>query len=51
MLKSLKKGDKIITNGGLICEIVKAEEDFVKADLGDGTIVKISKEYIAKKID
>ncbi len=51
MLESLKKGDKIITNGGLICEIVKAEEDFVKADLGNGTIVKISKDYIAKKID
>ncbi|MCH9814007.1 MAG: preprotein translocase subunit YajC [Epsilonproteobacteria bacterium] len=51
MLDALKKGDKIITNGGMICEIVKPEEDFIKAKLNEDTIVKISREFVAKKIE
>lgn len=52
MLLALKKGDKIITQGGLMCEVVKPEDDFIKVKLNDeGTIVKISRDYIAKKID
>ncbi len=51
MLEALKKGDKIITNGGLICEVIKPEKDFIKVKLNDETFVKISREYIAKKID
>ncbi|HEC2297119.1 TPA: preprotein translocase subunit YajC [Campylobacter jejuni] len=52
MLESLQKGDKIITNGGLICEVVKPEEDFVKVKLNeDNATAKISREFIAKKID
>jgi len=51
MIQSLKKGDKIITNGGLICEVVKAEDEFIKAKLNDDTIVKISKDFIAKQIE
>lgn len=52
MLTALKKGDKIITNGGLICEVVKPEDDFIKVKLNDeGTMVKISRDYVAKKID
>jgi preprotein translocase subunit YajC len=51
MLDSLKKGDKIITNGGLICEVVKPEEDFIKVKLNDDTVVKVSREFIAKKVD
>jgi preprotein translocase subunit YajC len=51
MIANLKKGDKVITNGGLICEVVKPEEDFIKLKLNDEVTVKVSKEYIAKKID
>jgi preprotein translocase subunit YajC len=51
MIQSLKKGDKIITNGGLMCEVVKAEDEFIKAKLNDDTIVKISKDFIAKQIE
>jgi preprotein translocase subunit YajC len=51
MLEALKKGDKVITSGGLIAEVVKAEEDYVKAKINDDTVVKIAKEYIARKID
>ncbi|EFN2791831.1 preprotein translocase subunit YajC [Campylobacter jejuni] len=52
MLESLQKGDKIITNGGLICEVVKPEEDFIKVKLNeDNVTAKISREFIAKTID
>ena len=52
MISALTKGDKVITSGGLICEVVKSEEDFIKVKLNDeGMIVKVSREYIAKKID
>ncbi|NDJ27798.1 preprotein translocase subunit YajC [Campylobacter sp. MIT 12-8780] len=52
MISELTKGDKIITNGGLICEVIKPEDDFIKVKLNDeNTIAKISKEFIAKKID
>lgn len=52
MVSSLKKGDKVITNGGLIGEVVKAEDDSIKLKLNDeGVTVKISRDFIAKKID
>ena len=52
MPSPLKKGDKVITNGGLIGEVVKAEEDSIKLKLNDeGVTVKIAREFIAKKID
>ena len=51
MIESLKKGDKIITNGGLYAEVVKTEEDFIKVKLNDDVIVKIQKEFVSKKID
>ncbi|OOX95138.1 preprotein translocase subunit YajC [Campylobacter coli] len=52
MLESLQKGDKIITNGGLICEVVKPEDDFIKVKLNeDNVTAKISREFVAKKID
>jgi preprotein translocase subunit YajC len=51
MLEALGKGDKIVTNGGLICEIVKAEEDFIKVKLNDDVIVKVDRAFIARKIE
>ena len=51
MLEALKKGDKIITTGGLIAEVVKPEEDFIKVKLNDDTIVKLAKDYVSKKLE
>ena len=51
MLSELEKGDKIITNGGLICEVIKPEDDFIKVKLNDDVIVRVSREFIAKKIE
>ncbi len=51
MIASLKKGDRIVTTGGLIAEVVKPEEDFIKVKLNDETIVKIVPDYVARKIE
>jgi len=49
MLEGLAKGDKIVTTGGLIAEIVKTEEDFIKIKLNEDTIVRLDRGYVAKK--
>ena len=51
MLESLTKGDKIVTSGGLMVEVVKVEEDFIKIKLSDGTVAKLDRAYIARKLD
>ncbi len=51
MIESLKKGDKIITNGGLIAEVVKPEEDFIKIKINDETVVKLERNSVTRKID
>jgi len=50
MLESLKKGDTIVTSGGLIAEVVKPEEDFIKIRLSDSVVAKLDRNYVARKI-
>lgn len=51
MIAALEKGDKIITSGGLICEVIKPEDDFIRVKLNDDVIVRVSREFIARKIE
>ena len=51
MVADLKKGDKIVTSGGLIAVVIKPEEDFIKIELNDNTVVKLDKAFIAKKVE
>ena len=51
MIASLDKGDKIVTSGGFIVEVVKREEDYFMVRLNDDTIVKFAKDYVAKKAE
>jgi len=51
MVEELKKGDKIVTAGGIIAEVIKNEEDFIKAKINDNVEVKITKDAIARKLD
>jgi len=51
MLEALKKGDKILTTGGIYAEIVKVEEDFIKIKLNDTTIVKLDKAFVSRKVE
>jgi len=51
MLDALKKGDKILTTGGIYAEIAKVEEDFIKIKLNDTTIVKLDKAFVSRKVE
>ena len=51
MLEALTKGDKIVTSGGLLAEVVKVEEDFIKIKLNDTSIVKLDKAFVNKKVE
>lgn len=51
MIESLSKGDKVVTQGGLIVEVLKAEANFFSVKLNDDTTAKLSKNYIAFKLD
>jgi preprotein translocase subunit YajC len=51
MMKSLKKGDMIITNGGIIVEIIKIDEEFYIVKNIDKSEMKLSIDYVANKIE
>lgn len=51
MVNNLKKGDKIVTNGGLIVEIIKVEEDHFVVKNNDGSEMKLIREFVAKLIE
>ncbi|MEA3352283.1 MAG: preprotein translocase subunit YajC [Campylobacterota bacterium] len=49
MIEALEKGDKIVTNGGLILEITKVEGNFITTKTADGSSVRVVKSYVASK--
>jgi len=51
MIDTLKKGDKVVTNGGFIVVVHKVEEEFLSVKMNDATITKITKDAIAKKYE
>jgi preprotein translocase subunit YajC len=51
MVENLKKGDKIITTGGIIAEVVKNEPEFLKVKINNNVEVKLDKSAVARKID
>jgi preprotein translocase subunit YajC len=51
MLANLAKGDKVVTNGGLIVVIYKVEEQFFSVKMNDDVIVKIVKDAVARKYE
>ncbi|MGL2881411.1 preprotein translocase subunit YajC [Helicobacter pylori] len=51
MIEGLTKGDKVVTQGGLIVEVLKAEANFFSVKLNDDTTAKLSKNYVAFKLD
>ena len=47
LLDNLKKGDKVITNGGFYGKVAKVEEDTVLLELADNVKVKVARRAIA----
>ncbi len=50
MIGALKKGDKIVTNGGLMVEIVKVEEDYLVVRNPDNSELKLVKDFVSRLI-
>lgn len=52
MLSSLKVGDKVMTNGGIIGFIdkINEEEEILRIKCGENTVINIKKGYIASKL-
>ena len=47
MLSALKRGDKIVTNGGLYATVKDVKEDKVTATISDGVKVEISRQAVS----
>jgi len=47
MLDNLKKGDKVVTNGGLIVEITAVEGNYLVTKTADDSKIKVVKSYIS----
>ena len=51
MITALSKGDKIVTGGGVIATVHKVEEKFLSVKINDDTVVKITKDAVARKYE
>lgn len=51
MVEDLKKGDKIVTTGGIVVEIVKVDEEYITVKNVDDSQMKLVKQYVASKVD
>ena len=47
MVESLKKGDKVMTNGGIYGTLIDVKDDTVKLEIADGVRIKIQRDSIA----
>jgi preprotein translocase subunit YajC len=47
MIRSLKKGDRVMTNGGFYGRIVSLDESVVTVELADKVRVKVNRSYVA----
>jgi preprotein translocase subunit YajC len=51
MLKNVKKGDEIVTNGGIIGRVVHVEEGRLTVRTGDNTRITVDRSRIAGVLD
>jgi preprotein translocase subunit YajC len=45
--EELKKGDKVVSTGGIYGKVVEITDKFVKVDVANGTLLKIDKSCIS----
>jgi preprotein translocase subunit YajC len=46
LVTSLGKGDEVVTAGGIVGQITKVEDEFVKIQVGDGIEMRIQKSSV-----
>ncbi len=50
MVRSLKKGDEVVTNGGLLGKVTAVKDDSVELQVAKNTTVKVVKYQIARLV-
>ena len=50
LLKTLKKGDEVVTNGGIVGKINSVDESFATLEIAEGVVVKVQKQGINQKM-
>ena len=50
LLKELKKGDEVVTNGGVIGKITAVDESFAEIEIASCVSVKVQKQGINQKM-
>jgi len=51
MVSELKKGDKIVTTGGIFGAIIRVKKDRLVVEIADNTQVELGKQFISAKIE
>ncbi len=51
MIESLKKGDKIITGGGIYGTITDVKDGFLRIEIADGVRIKVKQDSISSLAD
>ena len=51
MLSELKKGDKIVTTGGLYGTLLRVKEDRYVVEIAENTKVELGKEFVSTKLE
>jgi len=51
MLKTIKKGDEIITGGGVYATVVKAEDDILTVKIADGIEIRVSRMSVREMLE
>ena len=50
LLKELKKGDEVVTNGGVVGKVNSVDESFATVEIAEGVVVKVQKQGINQKM-
>ncbi len=52
MIKALKKGDKVVTSGGVVGKVAALEgDDYAMVEIADGVVVKVVRSTISALMD
>lgn len=51
MLSELKKGDEIVTSGGIFGKIIRVKDDRFVVEIADTTKVELGKGFVSSKIE
>ncbi|MDQ6964534.1 MAG: preprotein translocase subunit YajC [Mariprofundales bacterium] len=51
MISELKKGDRVVTAGGIIAKVVDVQEEDLKVEIADGVRVRIKRDTVTSLAD